>query len=333
MPMVLIINFLNYYSDPAFLFKHEEGDVAKIISENQNVTGFANIDERMLQKKIIEKLKHNPQIIIFGSSRIMEVGSHYYENSFNNGVSGASLEDLIAIYQIYKEKSIIPKKIVIGIDPWLFNNNHGQIRWKSLKNYYDNYHNNSVYLINEIPFHILSQLISISYFQASVKYLPKRLENHNSIVATSESNNVTMTKLVDGTISYGYDYRNKTGSDVESAALNYINGNIYSIESFNEISKKIKTEFKKFIVGLLKNDIEIEFLLMPYHPIVWKHIEENEKYKTVQEVEAYIYDFAIKNSITITGSYNPEQFALSSDDFYDGMHLSPDGIEKVLKQQ
>lgn len=332
LPIILIVFLVNLISDPASLFKGIELKIATDISNGFNVTGVANIDERILQKKVIENIQNPPETIILGSSRIMMVGRAYYGiKSRNNGVSGASLEDIIAIYQIYKEEGIKPKKFVIGVDPWLFNQNNGQSRWLSIKNDYDRYYNEeSNQFIVDLPIHKYEQLFSLSYFQASIKSLSKNVNNNKPIATQNELNN-TLTRLIDGTITYGNDYRTKSGREVEDAAKNYINGNIYSIENFNDISEEIKTKFENFIVDLLKNGIEIEFLLMPYHPIVWQHIEENEKYKAVQDVESYMYNFANKNSIKITGSYNPEPFMLSSTDFYDGMHLSPDGIKKVLK--
>jgi hypothetical protein len=35
--------------------------------------------------------------------------------------------------------------------------------------------------------------------------------------------------------------------------------------------------------------------------------------------------------IAITGSYDPSLFNLGYTDFYDGVHLTPDGIKKVIK--
>lgn len=332
-PVIVIVVSVNLVSDPASLFRGFELQIAKYISNGFNVTGIANIDERILQKKIIENIQNPPETIILGSSRIMMVGEKYYGiNSHNNGVSGASLEDIIAIYQIYKIEGINLNKIVIGVDPWLFNKNNGQNRWLSIKNDYDRYYDvESNQVVINLPIHKYAQLFSLSYFQASIKSLPKIVKT-NKPIATQNELNSTLTRLTDGTVTYGNDYRTRSVREVEDGAKGYIIGGIYSIENFNEISEKIKTKFENFIVDLLKNDIEIEFLLMPYHPIVWKHIEENEKYKMVQDVEAYIYDFAHKKNIKITGSYNPEPFRLSSTDFYDGMHLSPDGIEKVLRE-
>lgn len=330
--ILLIIFSVNFVSDPASLFSGFAMEIAKYISNGFNVTGIQNIDERILQKNIIENIIFTPEIIILGSSRIMQVGQSYYgTKSFNNGVSGASIEDIIAIYQIYKENDTVVKKIVIGIDPWLFNENNGQSRWLSIKQDYDSFYGkNTNNFIKNIPILKYAQLFSPSYFQASIKSLLKTI--NNKVIPTGDKYNRTLTRLTDGTITYGLEYRTRSETEINNAAIEYINGNIYSIENFKEISETIRNDFEIFIKKILKEGVEIEFLLMPYHPIVWKHIDENRKYEKVKEVESFIYDCASKNNIKIIGSYDPEPFRLTSSDFYDGMHLSPDGIEKVIQK-
>lgn len=331
LPILLIVFITNIICDPASLFRGIEIEIAKNLSNGFNVTGIQNIDERILQKNRIEMLDVSPETIILGSSRIMQVGSSYYgSNSQNNGVSGASLEDIIAIYQLYKDNGIKPQKLVIGIDPWLFNQNNGQSRWLSIKQAYDTYYGKiSKNLITNIPIHKYAQLFDLSYFQASIISLPKIMQNITPIATKEEFNN-TLTRLIDGTITYGYDYRTKSEGDVEISANSFISGDIYSLENYNELSVNKVQEFESFINSLLNQGIEVDFILMPYHSIVWQYINENIKYSQVNEVEDYIYKYSYENQITITGSYDPGSYMLTSRDFYDGMHLSPEGVKKVL---
>ncbi|WP_059369596.1 hypothetical protein [Treponema endosymbiont of Eucomonympha sp.] len=69
----------------------------------------------------------------------MLIGNDFYgPDCLNNGVSGASLEDLVAIYQLYAGKDYSPDKVVIDINHHTFNKNKKDMWWKSLsKEYYD----------------------------------------------------------------------------------------------------------------------------------------------------------------------------------------------------
>ena len=329
--VILIVSF-NIIVDPANIFFGIEQKIAKYLTEGYNVTGNYNINERSLQKQLIQKLKTSPSTVILGSSRIMQVGKHFYgDDTINNGVSGASLEDLIAIYQMYFQRGYLAKKIVIGIDPWIFNENSSQDRWETLRSEYYSFFD------EEIPFFRMpsitnyAQLLSLSYFQESFKMFPQILKTKKiEIKPTTNDVNETFTRLADGTITYDLKYREVTNQEVENKARNEISGDLYSLEKYNRLSEKALSEFDRFIETIKNKNISIEFILMPYHPLVYDYIKSNQKYNIVMDVEAYIRKYSIENDIPIIGSYDPEVLRLESSDFYDGMHLTPEGINKVI---
>jgi hypothetical protein len=232
--ILLLVILINIIIDPANIVSKIEIKIAKYLSEGYNVTYVQNIDERILQKRIIQNLRSSPTIVILGSSRVMLIGRDYYGNGcFNNGVSGASVEDIISIYQLYIDNNRIESigKIVIGIDPWLFNKNNGQNRWESLSNEYYTFIDKKTSLIKKFPIYKYSQLVSPSYFQTSIKNIPKfviRLRKNENVLPTNEYNNSLFTRLNDGTIQYGLEYRSKTMIEIENEFKNYISGDIYS---------------------------------------------------------------------------------------------------------
>jgi len=335
--ILLFVILINIIIDPANIVSKAEIKIAKYLSEGYNVTYAQNIDERILQKKIIQNLQSSPAIVILGSSRVMLIGRDYYDNScFNNCVSGASIEDIIAIYQLYIDNGRTGsiEKIVIGIDPWLFNKNNDQNRWESLSNEYYSFMDKKIPIIKKIPIYKYSQLVSPSYFQTSIKNIPKfiiRLKKNENILPTNEYNNSSFTRLNDGTIEYGLEFRSKTIIEIENEFKNYISGNIYSLENYFELSRDLINDFELLIHRIIMNNINIEFLLMPYPAMVYDYLISKDKYKIVSLVEEYITSFALGNNICIFGSYNPELFGLNTEDFYDGMHLNNKGLRKILK--
>jgi len=170
---MLILTSVNYYGDAGSIFhKGKVAQIAEYLVEGYNVANVDNIDERDLQRSIIKLSKTIPSVIVLGSSRIMLIHADYFKtNSFmNHGVSGASIEDMIAIYQLYKMKGMLPKIILIGIDPWIFNKNNGQGRWKTLATEYESFFSSETNIKNSFThFDKYYQLFSPSYFQSSVK--------------------------------------------------------------------------------------------------------------------------------------------------------------------
>ena len=92
---------INYFVDPANIFgngAYEKG-ISDYLIQGYHVVNIMNYDERLLQKFYIESLKNGPKTIVLGSSRSMQLSSRLLSQQvINNGVSGASVEDLLAIY-------------------------------------------------------------------------------------------------------------------------------------------------------------------------------------------------------------------------------------------
>ena len=332
---LLILTFLvsvNYWGDSAKIFHPEyESKIAEIIFSNHNATNISNFDERILQKELINKLNSSPDVLVLGSSRTMLINSTYFKGDkvINNSVSGSSIEDLIAIYQIYHTKNILPKKIILGIDPWLFNKNNGQTRWHSLREEYYSFTNKKIEIEESILNNKAKQLFSLSYFQASFKNLPKVIVGNSEPIATDEIYNQSNTKLVDASLSYGKKYREVSNEQVNINARNYISGNIYSIEKFKNISPQIFKEFEHLCIEILDNNIELSFFLAPYHPIVYGKIKQD--YQIVLDTETKILEFAKENSIECLGSFNPKKAGIDNKGFYDGMHSKEQTIKKIMK--
>lgn len=336
-PIFLFVVSVNYFGDAANLFSIDyEKKIADEIIKGYNVTNVTNCDERLLQKYLINNSDFCPDVLVIGSSRVMLINSSdFKEQTFlNNGVSGASIEDLLAIYQMYEQKKCYPKKIILGLDPWTLNIYNGQTRWSNLNReyfiLYNQLTNNNIVTKEE---HIDSkylQLVSPSYFKGSFK---KIFSVSSKPIVTTARINSTFTRLVDGSISYDLQYRSATPVEIEKRALDFISGDIYSIEKFDKLSPEIMFLLEKFIAHLRNNHIEISFFLAPYHPKVYSFIAKSKKYSQVIESEKYFIDLGLKYSIKVIGSFNPNKLNMDDSYFYDGMHCNEKGIEKTLKSK
>lgn len=328
LPLFLILVGVNYVGDSANLYKvGYELKMAEIVTHGRYVTNVDNYDERIFQKECIEHMVNTPEIVILGSSRAMQLNNNLIESKsiFNSSVSGASLEDYIAIFQLYKNNKRLPKKIIIDVEPYLFNVNHNQIRWKSIQKYYYQFRkeNKSTEAINKYK-----ELISLSYFQSSIKKFFKVLSGKGVPKATCKKYNKSFTKLNDGTIVYDDAYREASVNEVEAKVASYLAGDLYSIEDFNSIDENIYNEFLKLVNEIKKNNITVEFFLCPLHPKVYVRVTE--KYPMVLKTEDLITKFALYNNIVVYGTFNPIILGLDRSSFYDGLHLKEFSLEKIL---
>jgi hypothetical protein len=321
------VGSINYVGDPAHLFdKSYEKRIAEILLSGRNVTNTFNYDDRQLQEILIRKLDVSPEIVVMGSSRTMLIGEQTLNKSEvrNSSVAGASLEDLIAIYQLYKSENNLPKKFLIGLDPWIFNANNGQERWKTLSEEYCAFKNNDCFQEGHIS--KIKQLLSPSYFQSSMKnILGKKIQPKG----TRDRHNEYNTILSDGSLTYNREMREKNHDQVLKSIVTYTNAHPYSLSGFNNLFPRYVEEFKLLINDMEEAGVEVEFILIPYPPQVYSVLKS--EYSTVIEVENFIRRFAENRRIEIHGSYNPIPYELRDINFYDGMHLKPESITQILQ--
>lgn len=343
---------MNYFVDPANIFKkggYEKG-VSEILLKGLNAANISDCDERLLQKNYIEGCKHEIDIIMLGSSRAMQVQSMLFSNKvfFNNSVSGATIEDFIAIFEIYREEKIKPKIIIFGLDPWLLNKNNCQERWKSISSYYDrfmiglglsktNFSFKSL-IKDEKLFRLKRylQLFSLTYFQTSITSLFEMIKEKNLKIRHYPTDLTDLDvdiKLFDGSFAYKKEYIMRTVSEVLKSAQTHVNNNvIYSLNSFYKLDKESMFKFENFLNFLLNENIEIVFFFAPYHPYVYNYLVNSNEYKIILQVERYFKNLALQNNIYLIGSYDPKNCGFDERDFYDDMHPKREAINRLFKE-
>lgn len=332
--LISIVGF-NYTVDSAEIFRPSNGVsfAAKAIASGHNIVGLENYDDRLFQKQVFDNFAIFPDCIIIGSSRTMMIQSHMIKDCkkvFNHSVSGSFFEDYLATVGMYDQKNILPKKILLGIDPWVFNAYNGphspisltkeyqhllgKIKKKHSKNNIEKNIEKNTYL----------QLINYDNTKNNLLHL----KNKNKIVAVSDQNINSGMKRSDGSILYPAKIRFQSDKETQEKARQYLIRPIYNVENYKTISNlKI---FQNFINYLIKQNVEVIFILPPYHPIVYDYFKKNSEYHNILKIESYLRAYAKKNNITILGSYNPYLYGFSSSDFTDGMHGKSSVVEKIL---
>jgi len=92
----------------------------------------------VLVNLIVEKLNISPNVVALGSSKLLQIDSSFFPNKLfiNNSVSGATIDDFITIYFMYKKKGLAPKKIILGLDASLLNKRAGNFQYASVPSEY-----------------------------------------------------------------------------------------------------------------------------------------------------------------------------------------------------
>ncbi|MEA2063496.1 MAG: hypothetical protein U9P14_07360 [Gemmatimonadota bacterium] len=346
LPILIFMGVINYFSDPAGYFSKDDysKQVADLLLAGHYVEYSIPFDRRLMQKHLIEELTSPIDIVVFGSSRSDAFTSSLFPGKtvFNHSVNRGTLQDYISIYELYRRKNIKPSTIILGLDPWILNENNEISVWQSLAEEYKSI-STHLGLKASLKTHINNRrlllenyynLVSPGYFQKCIKVLflgSAYLERPPPTPVDSVRFKKTGGWRPDG--SYISIIKNsRTPEEVRSAAIEYANMKPVSfLGSFNRLDPETKESFETFMNYLQAEKIEVIFFLIPFHPVAYDILMKRKEYRIISEVEDYFRRLGQEKNIKVFGSYNPESAGVTGEDLIDGAHVRESGIRKILR--
>ena len=256
----------------------------------------------------------------------MQVSSDSLNDAaLNLSVSGASIEDMVALAGEAVAK-LRPKRVLISADPWLFNKNNDQQKWRTIAPLHQHW-------LTLMADQVDIRSGEYRYFQptgtqADAESLPSTVFDtvnmSRTLVATDRNIEAVAKKAYDGFHIYGENYVATTQSEMIAGFgdLRY-----YGMRSF-DLNDDAQAQFKHLVNWLNAQDIDVYFVLSPYHPGLYERLH-NEAAK-VLEMERVYQQFAVDLGATIVGSYDPSKMGCPAEEFYDGMHPTEGCMKKVL---
>lgn len=331
---LLLVALFNYRVDRFGLFhsnKELKTAVVNLLSGKMIAGLLDSYEEREFHRLIVENYSKRREVVLIGSSRNMLSRRSFIGRDvdfFNHSLGGPALEDHIAISGFYRVKGGMPKTILLGIDPWIFNKNNGlPQRWKSLSRYYEK-------IVAEIygreikvnPFQPdkYIQLINLEFTRKNYNYFRKGKKF--KVTDTVDIDN--FVREPDGSIHFPYNMRFK--KDERSNPYSPQAKPIATLNNFESLSGM--ELFEDFVIYLQKKEVEVILLLLPLHPAAYRLCNENPEYQIVIALEKQLKDFALRNHIKLIGSYDPGKYQLKGKDFIDDTHGHEIVAEKVFQE-
>lgn len=341
-PLAALLVGVNYFVDPAHLFDHgrTERDAVAVLSSGRRVTGLSNYDERGFQRELATRDTSAPETLVIGSSRAMtvssaEIGASHVRNA---AVSGANFFDVLGIYELYPPRKGVPRSLVLGVDPWMFNANSGDTRWVSLAPETEQMLARlglpapSRSAIARARAKRAATLVSLDYFQQGMRELIRNRGIPKSFVVATRDSNVTLTRKPDGSIVYGEDLRHLSQDDVARSAKAYAETSpIYQLGGFTRIDPADSAIFDRFVRAARADGNDVTIFMAPYHPVVYDVLRKDDRYRMVAEAERLVRGVGAAARVRVCGSYDPAVMGLGPADFYDGMHARPAALGRMFK--
>ena len=310
--------------------------MAKLALNGNVVATPENYNERVYQMAIVDEMSHIPDTIVIGCSRGMFLGEEItgFDNLYNNGVSGACMEDYYAILGLYEKKfSTFPKRVIIETSPWVFFAGNPEARW--LENY--TYSSSARRLFKKINGYELittakkeNPYFSIPYFQYNISVLmEKGLDAFDGEPAKVSIYEAEAADYPDGSIRYKATKENRSESRL--AVVKSINGgvtyeNVINMTEMNDEDIQIYENLINYLSG---RGTEIIIYMQPFSITQCYYIYDQNTNPAFSVVEEYLHELGREKGIKVVGSFDSRRYNIMDDDFIDSVHLDKAGTAVV----
>jgi len=309
----------------------DESKLAQLLKKN-NIIFAQSFDERIFIKKRIIYENYNPQVLVIGSSRTMQLAENELkQKTLNLSVSGATIEDQIAITEMALEK-FNPRTIYLAADPWLFNAVNGQKRWRSIKSEYFKTLLNIDSWNKEKKFHFKQQklikeedeITYLTFRESILERIYSSMNINSNFVLPTNIQNIQYKELIlrDGKRVYDSKYQNQKKQE-EIIRYSFMDNYEFSAAQFNNYDN-----FLYYLKNYHKK--EVILVLSPYYGPSFELTLK--KIPIYLEIEKKFINLATKNKIKILGSYDPKLVNCRDNEFYDSMHPKDVCIKKLVRK-
>lgn len=344
-PVFFLVFGFNWFVDPVHLRdanQYEQG-IAQMILAEKNVTNIWNPNEAVYLEAFIEGLPQRKEVLVFGSSRSKLLRSDSFPGLtfFNNSISGGGLNDYLALYELYRQKNLIPSVVVLELSPWILNGAYASV-WQDFNAVQSELEQRILHpeLATGGPLRIgrttsidWAEFLSPGYFQTSfyswLNGTLKPAENKaNYFEYQPGSLPVGETILSDGSAIYPERVQNSANIEkVTAAAIEYAQNPAGLPQALDPQRQKM---LESFVQYLQNQGVQVVFYLPPYHPKTYELLMNSEPYKIIAEAQQYFTDLAQRTGVTLVGSYNPAELALDNLSFFDGSHPTQEAVRTLF---
>jgi len=323
--LFVTIGVLNYALDVKSLFHRERIDeAAEWLKDGHDLLEIHLINNRYLQKKYIETLSERNSIVVLGQSRCNKIGQELFPHQrfFNHWAPRGSVYEMLAFYNIYERKGILPKEIIIGLSPQTLST-EWEHKDKVLAEDFNEMCAKLGFEQFAVPFprvrnevFLLRELFSANYLMTNLKYDPL-------IPRIAEDRNHPAIYLNDGSSAQKSFI---AGPKNMEQAREIIDIEVLPIKDFQEDQYAFFEAFLKHLAEY--QNIKVSFFVLPYHPLIYDHEHLKEP---LENWHTRISKWSANYNIEVIGDLNPHDFELVDADYLDIDHVSREATQRIFE--
>jgi hypothetical protein len=331
---------LNATVDPGGLFARRDRAeaAARLLAAGEPIP-LGNIEDRRLQAAYA-RLGPVPDILIFGSSRVMELGGEIAPGLrvYNAATGSNTLYDTIALAGLFVTDARKPRIVIIGADPWLLDHGQRNGRWRTLHVPYRDMatrlgipaESDTGELDETWP-----TLLSLGYTLESLDWLRANwrelFEAAGDPGARAASGDSLGLKRPDGSIVYPAAFRQRGADASRAAALAHGRKHITDLLKGGQLDPTAIDRFERLTRHLQAAGVQVIFLLTPYHPLHYAYVVAHDRVGTLARTDATYRDVARRADVRVAGAYDPGKAGCSESEFWDGLHAKKSCLDRLVE--
>jgi hypothetical protein len=328
--------------DPARLVapRTAEREIARVLASGTAVTDYANYDERAIEKHLAPLRRVRPQVLVLGSSRMQMLrgpggpGVRGSATAFVNvAVSGATLDDVLGTYGLYDAADRRPRRILLGIDPWM--ESEPGDGWRALAA-----ERAMVMRRAGIPSsprrdllaawsRAVRRLATPEYFRLSVYSLLRHGPGGIRWRATGQEQNAEKTKLPDGSVVW----HRRSEEQIRRAIAWFASSEVARDPRFHDLGRRAPGRdgaLERFVRHLRSEGVDVTVVLVPFAAEVYD-ASRRMSGDSLAAVERELRAMSARAGVRIVGSYDPRAAGVTADDFFDADHLRPEPLARIVR--
>ena len=366
--LLLAVPVVNIIADPSGIFytgrdSAPEIKAAQIMLGGSNVTGLkSSFNDRLLRREYIAGMEAGVDVVVSGSSRSEPItaemaGLSDGESFMNMSVSGNELWDTIGLLGLMAQRNVLPKTLIISLEPWMLNDSYQLNRYKGKVSdgvyYYLTEHmgqtaDESLLKLDSVcdptsvdtgffslPVETQREALSIAYFQASLRYIARGdFAKYHTPYATELAEGDTAIMRADGSYCYPSEYRSADTDEVTERAREALKEGVLGLSTLSDTFYGDGYTLLRELLTALSNDgIEVKLLMLPYSPEAYQNTstatEKSAQTEAFAEIERIYRELAQEYSLEIVGSFDPDTYGYDMSAFYDEYHLREEYIAPI----
>ena len=327
--------------DPARLrpWPSEERAIAQALLAGHNVTDITNYSDRAIERLLADGRVHAPDVLAIGSSRIQALpAAAFPARSFvNAGVSDAGLDDMLSVYALYDTVPRRPRRVVLNLDPWTVKRDLSAPAWGRLlvnhtailRRLGDSTPQWHSWLATRVS--TLKRLSAPEYFRLGVYSIRHYGPSGIGFLVTDRAENAEKTWMPDGTQVWPLRPPDTAARLVRDYVGRVRRGTAPYTGRDTDVLTERTLKLESFLRMLRQDGIEVDVLLVPFHPLVYAEFARG-AHNATRDLDAWYRELARRTGANVVGGYDPAVAGATEADFFDESHLRPEALVRLFRR-